>query len=106
MSLLIHGLHLPKMLGGEEMHIDVRIFSGGDVIMATSEPPYYKKFQAEQIQEGKEEPPTPQKEPLCLSCANASFSVTDDFADCLCAVSGGYEGGKTECKDYERRKAE
>ena len=45
----------------------------------------------------------PKKEPICLSCAHASFSATDDFADCLCAVRGGYEGGKTECKDYERR---
>lgn len=100
MSLVIHGMHLPKMLGGEEMHVDIRIFSGGDVIMATSNPPYYKKFQAE---ETKEEPALPQKAPLCLSCAHASISVTDDFADCLCAVRGGYEGGKTECKDYERR---
>lgn len=157
MSLVIRGLHLPKMLGGEEMHIDIRIFSGGDVIMATSNPPYYKKFQAEQIQEeqGKtfgdlirqdsneelaekftliglgntpeylcvpktpidemadywlwlryldQEAPAPQKkEPICLSCAHASFSVTDDFADCLCKISGGCEGGKTECKDYERK---
>ena len=47
--------------------------------------------------------PTPPKEPLCLSCAHANISVTDDFADCLCAVRGGYEGGKTECKDYERK---
>lgn len=51
----------------------------------------------------KQEIPTEPPPPLCLSCANASFSVTDDFADCLCAVSGGYEGGKTECKDYERK---
>lgn len=51
----------------------------------------------------QEIPAPPQKEPLCLSCAHANISVTDDFADCLCAVSSGYEGGKTECKDYERK---
>lgn len=51
----------------------------------------------------QEIPAPPQKTPLCLTCAHANMSVTDDFADCLCAVSGGYEGGKTECKDYERR---
>lgn len=100
MSVVIHGLHLPKMLGGEEAHIDIRIFSSGDVIMATSNQPYYKKFRAEEIQE---EPAPPQKAPLCLSCAHANISVTDDFADCLCKISGGYEGGKTECKDYERK---
>lgn len=48
----------------------------------------------------QEIPAQPQKDPLCLSCAHANISVTDDFADCLCAKSGGYEGGKTECKDY------
>lgn len=42
--------------------------------------------------------------PLCLTCSHANMSVTDDFADCLCAKSGGYEGGKTECKDYERKR--
>lgn len=51
----------------------------------------------------KQEVPAPPPPPLCLSCAHANMSVTDDFADCLCAKSGGYEGGKTKCKDYERR---
>ena len=51
----------------------------------------------------KQEIPTAPPPPLCLSCAHANISVTDDFADCLCAVSGGYEGGKTECEGYERR---
>lgn len=51
----------------------------------------------------KQEIPTAPPPPLCLSCAHANISVTDDFADCLCKISGGYEGGKTECKDYERK---
>lgn len=45
-DLIIRGLNLPKSLGGEETHIDIRIFSDGTVIMATSRPPYYKKFYA------------------------------------------------------------
>lgn len=51
-DLIIRGLHLPKSLGGEETHIDIRIFSDGTVIMATSRPPYYQKFDAVPLPEG------------------------------------------------------
>lgn len=50
-DLVIRGLHLPKSLGGEETHVDIRIFSDGTVIMATGRPPYYKKFDAVPIPE-------------------------------------------------------
>lgn len=106
MSVVIHGLHLPKMLGGEEAHIDIRIFSGGDVIMATSKPPYYKKFQAEQIQEEQEESAQPQKDPLCDTCKHAIDGVVDDFAAVFCAVRCGYFGQVTECEKYERKQTE
>lgn len=102
MSVVIHGMHLPKMLGGEEAHIDVRIFSGGDVIMATSKPPYYKKFQAEQLQEEQETPAPPQKKPLCDTCKHAIDGVVDDFATCYCPHHG-YVGQKTECGEYEAK---
>lgn len=100
MSVVIHGLHLPKMLGGEEAHIDIRIFSSGDVIMATSNQPYYKKFRAEEIQE---EPAPPQKDPLCDTCKHAIDGVVDDFAAVFCAVRCGYFGQATECDKYERK---
>lgn len=104
MSVVIHGLHLPKMLGGEEAHIDIRIFSGGDVIMATSKPPYYKKFKADQFQDGQEIPAPPQKDPLCDTCKHAIDGVVDDFAAVFCAARCGYFGQVTECGDYERKK--
>lgn len=99
MSIVIHGLHLPKMIGGEEAHVDIRIFSGGDVIMATSNQPYYKKFRAEEIQE---EPAPPQKAPLRLSCKHGEIGTVDDFATCYCPHHG-YVGQKTECGEYEAK---
>lgn len=41
-----------------------------------------------------------------MTNADKIRGMTDAFADCLRAVRGGYEGGKTECRDYERRKVE
>lgn len=45
-DILIRGMEMPKMLVGEESYVDIRIFSGGKVIMASGKHPYYKEFDA------------------------------------------------------------
>lgn len=51
-DIVIRGLDMPRPIAGEAGYVDFRLFSDGTAIMATSRPPYYKKFDAVPLPEG------------------------------------------------------